>query len=130
MKFLDDEWYDEYVKRCYASFDKPGKLTLTYCELYKECGGEHDTMWIFYDFENAMFREIKRGYGEDTVPDSMYRCTGTREAFVGICDGSLDPKKAVLSGKLGLKGNMLKAFSMLDMANKLTEAKKVPGVEY
>ena len=133
MKFLTDEWFEQVMVRANAHFNKPGKMTLTFCEVCTDCPEGDPTKWIYYDMKNGQIAEAKLGCGE--APKTDYFGSGKYEDHVKICKGELDPKKAVMAGIFTIKDNQggtnpLKIVKLIDMYMKMTDAKRIPGIEY
>ena len=133
MKFLTDEWFEQVMVRANAHFNKPGKMTLTFCEVCTDCPEGDPTKWIYYDIKNGQIAEAKLGCGE--APAADFRGKGAYADHVRICKGELDPKKAVMDKVVAIENNQgsvnpLKLVKLIDMYMKMTDAKRIPGIEY
>jgi len=129
MRFLDDEWYEEYKRRSLAAFTEKGKLNITYLEVYTDCPGPEKTVWIYYVMEESLLKEMKRGYGLDSVPEADYMVKASYDIFAAITVGKMDAVKAIMGRKLSIKGSIKKILAMMPLADKLTEAANIPGME-
>ncbi len=131
MKFLTEEWSKEFTalaKDTFSPGKTPSKLTLTLCECYNavpQCGG--DTVWFMYTFKNGVLESIERGTGRSNAPAADYTSDCDYAPFVQTMTGELNTVKALTSGKIKLKGNLMKALKMLDTHNVLTECKRLNG---
>ena len=131
MKFLDDEWYQIHVEKVSACFTEPGKLSTQLVEVYRNVWGEPgNTRWIRYEVENTQLKSITRGEGEDTVPDATFRCFGDYKSYVSVCQRRLDPKMGILGGVFKLEGGVMAAMPMLPVYDRLTQCKRIDGMEY
>ena len=132
MKFLDDEWYENHLKKIGETFTEPGKLNTQLVEVYRNVWGEPGNVkWIKYDVENTMIKEITRGDGEDTVPDdAAFRCFGDYKSYAAVCQRRLDPKMGILGGVFKLEGGVMAAMPMLPVYDKLTQCKRMDGLEF
>ena len=132
MKFLSNEWFEAMLAQAKKEFSKPGKLTLTYCEVYNDCPGDESTKWVKFSIVNGVVTESCYGVGE--APKAEYMGIGSYANHVRICKGELNPKKAVLEGTLTLedsiKAGPMRTIQLVGMYNKLVECKKIPGTEY
>lgn len=132
MKFLTDEWFDKTIERAKERF-KPGKLELTFCEVCKNCPGEYPTVWMYYDVKNGQVADAKLGRGE--APNADFRGIADYADHVRISKGELDPKRAVMDKIVTIENNQgpvnpLKLVKLIDMYMKITDAKRIPGIEY
>ena len=132
MKFLSEEWFDKTIERAKDRF-KPGKLNLTFCESCTDCPGEQPTVWMYYAVKDGQISEAKLGYGEAPMAD--FRGSAAYADHVRISKGELDPKKAVMDKIVTIENNQgsvnpLKLVKLIDMYMKITDAKRIPGVEY
>lgn len=131
MKFLSNEWFDTMIANAKAAFSKPGKLSLTYSEVFTDIPGENDK-WLFIELQNGMISSAS--YGSGKCPDADYVGSGKYDDHVKICKGILGPKKAVMDGIFVIKDNVkagaMRTIQLIGMYNKLVEAKDIPGVEY
>lgn len=131
MKFLTDEWYDEFsalAKDTFSPEKTPSKLTLTLCECYNkvpQCGG--DTVWIMYTFKNGVIVSIERGIGRAGAPAADYTSDADYDTAIQNLTGELNTVKALTSGRIKLKGNLMKGLKMLDTHNVLTGCKSING---
>lgn len=128
MKFISKEWFVEHEKLLKAEFSKPSTSSAELVEIYQNCDSDK-TSWVYYRIVSGLLEEIKRGDGADNLPRAMFRVFGEYENFVSVIKGELDPKKGLMTGKFKLEGNMMKAMGLLGIYARITECKKVPGME-
>ena len=129
MKYFSDEWYDAHKKLLEEAFTKPSNISAELVEIYENCE-DGQTRWIYYRVDKGQLSDMHRGEGEDTIPKAMFRCFGEFENYMKVMRGELDPKKGIMTKKFRLEGNMMKAMGMLGVYAKVTESKKVPGLEF
>lgn len=130
MKFLDDEWYEAHLAMIGRVFSVPGKLNTQLVEIYRNVWGERGhTKWIKYTVENTLVTEITHGDGEDSVPDGAFRCFGDYASYVSVLQRRLDPKLGILGGVFKLEGGVMAAMPMLPTYDKLTECKRIGGMD-
>jgi len=128
MKYCSEEWFEEHKKLLATMFTKPSNLSAELVEVYEHCEG-NKTVWVYYKVDKGLVADIKRGEGEETIPKAMFRCFGEYENYAKVIRGELDPKMGIMTKRFKLEGNMMKAMGMLGVYAKVTEAKKVPGLE-
>jgi len=132
MKFLSNEWFDTFTAAAKSKFSKPGKLDLSFCEVYRGCPDGTDK-WLLINMESGIITDTS--HGEGAPPAADYLGYGDYAGHVDICLGKVDPKKAVLAGTFKIEdnkggGNPMRTLKLIDMYMKLVEAKKISGVEY
>lgn len=131
MKFLTAEWGEEFKKLLTDTFSPektPSKLTLSLCECYNkvpQCGG--DTVWFMYTLKDGVMTSVERGEGRANAPAADYTSDSDYDIFVKTMTGELSTTKALISGKIKLKGSLTKALKMLDTHNVITECKRLNG---
>ena len=131
MKFLTEEWTEEFIalaKDTFSPEKTPSKVTLTLCECYNNVphfGGE--TVWYNYTFKNGVCESIERGMGRANAPAADYTSDADYDFFVKTMTGEMSTAKALTSGKIKLKGNLMKALKLLDTHNVITECKRLNG---
>lgn len=131
MRFLDEEWNVEHEKRLRETFSAPGRGNTELTEVYRNVWGEAGrTVWVYYKMANAMLAEIRFGQGEENIPAAQFRCFGDYEGYVRVCKGELEPATGILTGVFTLEGGLHRALAMLGTYNKVTECKRIPGMEF
>ena len=128
MKFVSEEWFAEHEKLLKAEFSKQNNNSAEVVEVYQNWD-EGKSAWVYYKIVNGFIEETRRGEGENDLPKAMFRVFGPYGNYVSVIKGELDPKKGLMTGKFKLEGNMMKAMGMLGIYAKITECKKVPGME-
>lgn len=131
MKFLTEEWgkdFEALLKDTFSPEKTPSKLTLTLCECYNKVpqfGG--GTVWFMYTLKDGVIVSLERGEGRESAPAADYTSDCDYEPFVQTMTGELSTVKALTSGKIKLKGSLMKALKMLDTHNVITECKRLGG---
>ena len=131
MKFFSDEWYSEFKSQLLDIFSAgktPTKITLKLCEKYAavpQLGGQD--AWINYVFENGVITSITRGEGSATAPDADFVSDADYATAVKVMTGEMSESRALMSGKVKLKGSIPKALKMLDTYSKIQATKHLGG---
>ena len=131
MKFLSEEWFEEFRAITMETFS-PGKtptgVTTSLCECYSDvplAGGEK--LWMMYVFENGILTSLERGLGESSIPSAEYTSDATYDIVVKLLKGEMANAKAVLSGKVKLKGNVTKALKLISTHDYIDKCKHLGG---
>jgi putative sterol carrier protein len=120
VKYLSDEWRGEAEKRLRESLspEKMNHLTSSMSDIYKNCpdGKQH---FIYMRYEQGRLAEFLTGTGE--VPAAEFAVTGDYEVFARITRAELASHLALMTGKLKLKGNMVKALKLASLADRINK---------
>ena len=118
--YLSPEWRDEAERRLKAELtpDKMKNITTSMSNIYTNCPGGGDK-WLIFRFENGVLAEVGVGSGEP--PEAEFRVTGAYEVFARITQGTLKSQRALMTGKLKLKGNMVKALKLASLADRMNK---------
>ena len=118
VRYLSRQWRDEAEKRLNAELspEKMKFITTTMSNLYKNCPDGKDK-FLFMKCEEGRFTEIRVGEGEP--PQAEFRVAGTYETFARITRAELKSQRALMTGKLKLKGNMVKALKLASIADRM-----------
>ncbi|WDP85556.1 MAG: SCP2 sterol-binding domain-containing protein [Desulfobacter sp.] len=66
-----------------------------------------------------MFKAVSTGPGEP--PKAEFKITGSYDVFAKISKSELGSHKALMTGKLKLKGNMIKALKLASVADRINK---------
>ena len=130
MLFLDNQWFDEMARQTRERLNMPGILNATFCEVFTDCPGTEDTIWIFAVVREGILQDIFKGQGSDCIPAADLCCTGTYANHAAVSRGELRWKEALLTGKLKLKGKLMKWLKFLFLCRAFSEGQKVPNTIY
>lgn len=131
MKFLTEEWQAEFeakLKDAFSPAKTPTKMSLSLCEGFGAVPqlGNKD-FWYKYTLVDGVLQSIEKGYGMDTAPSADYVSFAGYDVVSKIMTGEMGIAKALLGGKIKLKGNVTKAIKMLDTYNVVQDSKKLGG---
>lgn len=120
FKYLSTEWCNEVEKQIKAAItpDKMNNLSSSMSNIYKNCldGKER---YFFVKFENGALSAIS--VGEGAAPEAEFVITGNYNVFASISRAELGAQKALMTGKLKLKGNMVKALKLASVVDRLNK---------
>ena len=118
LDYLSPEWRDEAEKRLKQELtpEKMNKATTSMSNIYTDCPDGHDRYMLFR-FEKGVLTELTIDSGEP--PKAEFRITGKYETFAKISRAELGSQKALMTRKLKLRGNMVKALKLAAVADRL-----------
>jgi putative sterol carrier protein len=121
VKYLTQEWVDEAERllRPELTPEKMNHVTSSMSNIYRNCpDGKEKFFYIKFEDGNLVSVQV----GEGAPPAAEFVITGDYDVFARISRAELGAQKALMTGKLKLKGNMVKALklaSLVDRINKL-----------
>ncbi len=129
MTYLSNEWRDEAEKRIRADLspERMNKITSSMSNIYKNCPDGKER-YLFFNFNDGELVDLSVGEGEP--PEAEYRITGDYDTFAQISRAELSSQKALMTGKLKLKGNMVKALKLASVADRLNRVISTIPAEY
>lgn len=133
MKFLSEEWFVALEENIYRLFNKRSKLTFKFCEVFENCPGEHSLVWVVYDVDHGIAKNVTHGY--DVIPENDYLAKGDYKDHIRVCKKEIDPKKSVINGTFTVDDHdagvsPMRLLGLISMYMRLVEAKQLDGVEY
>ncbi len=126
LEYLSPAWRDEALKRLQSELtpEKMNKVTTSMSNIYKNCpkGAE---MFLFVECKEGKITRVETGTGEP--PKAEFLITGNYETFARISRAELGAQKALMTGKLKLKGNLAKALKLAAVSDRLNKVlAKIP----
>jgi putative sterol carrier protein len=120
VPYLSHEWRDEVEKRLNAeiTLEKMKGLTTSVAYVYVGCPEGRDK-FLYFKTDNGTFAEVLVGDGEP--PQAEFRITGPYNLFADLTQGKVSSQRALMSGKLKLKGNMVKALKLASLADRINK---------
>jgi len=119
--YLSQEWGQEVKVRLQKELtpEKMNNLTSSMTNRYSNCKGGQD-QFFFVGFENGAVSSVEVGMGDG--PAAEFTIQGDYSVFAQISQATLGAQRALMTGQLKLKGNMVKALklaSLVDRINKI-----------
>ncbi|HPI92743.1 MAG TPA: SCP2 sterol-binding domain-containing protein [Deltaproteobacteria bacterium] len=127
VAYLSQQWCDEAEKRLKAEItpEKMKRLTSSVAYVYVDCPDGRDK-YLYFKTVDGTFAQILVGEGEP--PESEFRVTGPYDLFAALTQGKIKSQRALMSGKLKLKGNMVKALKLASLADRMNKIfEKIPA---
>lgn len=120
IKYLSQEWRNEAEKRLKEVLtpDKMNNLTSSMSNVYVNCpdGLQH---YLFMKIDEGQFSVIEVGQGEPPVAEFVI--TGDYQVYAKISRAELGAQLALMTGKLKLKGNMVKALKLAKISDRINK---------
>ncbi|NMD40576.1 MAG: SCP2 sterol-binding domain-containing protein [Deltaproteobacteria bacterium] len=127
VTYLSQQWRDEAEKRLKGEIspEKMKHLTSSVAYVYVGCPDGRDR-YLYFKTTDGRFEQILVGEGDP--PQSDFRVTGPYDIFAGLTQGKIKSQRALMSGKLRLKGNMVKALKLASLADRINKVlEKTPA---
>jgi putative sterol carrier protein len=118
--YLSQSWRDEALKRLQAELtpEKMNKVSTSMSNIYTNCPGGVD-MFLFVEYKDGKVTRVETGTGEPPVGE--FRIIGNYETFAKISRAELGSQRALMTGKIKLKGNLTKALRLAAVADRLNK---------
>ena len=118
--YLSEDWAAEALKRLQEQLppEKMNNVSTSMSNIYKNCpeGGEK---YLFTLCENGAVTAVEVGSGEP--PKAEFVITGEYETFAKISRAEMGSQRALMTGKLKLKGNMARALKLASLADRMNK---------
>jgi putative sterol carrier protein len=129
VTYLSPEWRDEAEKRLTTELppERMNFVTSSMSNIYQNCP-DGSEKYLFFEFTDGKFSKLLVGKGEP--PKAEFAIKGDYETFAMITRGELSAQKALMTLKLKLKGNMVKALRLSSLADRLNKVLATIPTEY
>ena len=130
FQYLSQEWRDEAEKRLTAELppERMNFVTSSMSNIYKNCPPDASEKFLFFKFVDGKFDEMLVGAGEP--PKAEFAITGDYAVFARITRGEINAQRALMTLKLKLKGNMVKALKLASLADRLNKVLATIPTDY
>lgn len=129
IHYLTPAWRQEAESRLKAELspERMNFINSSMSNIYLDCpdGG---TRFLYFHFEEGRLVELLLGEGDP--PDAEFKITGSYDTFARISRAELGSQKALMTGKLKLKGNMVKALKLAAIADRLNKVLAAIPAQY
>jgi len=129
LVYLGREWRDEAETRLKTELspEKMNHITSSMANIYKNCPDGKER-FLYFKYEEGTLTEILVGEGEP--PKAEFRITGDYQTFARVTRTELSSQKALMTGKLKLKGNMVKALKLAAVSDRVQKVLSAIPAEY
>ncbi|MGD0821980.1 MAG: SCP2 sterol-binding domain-containing protein [Desulfomonilia bacterium] len=120
VTYLSSQWRDEVEKRLNTEItpEKMKHLTSSVAYVYLDCPGGKDK-FLYFKMDNGKFTKVL--VGDSEPPEADFRVTGPYDLFANLTQGKISSQRALMSGKLKLKGSMVKALKLASLADRINK---------
>lgn len=128
-KYLSPEWVQETWQRFRQELDadKMKHVTSSMLTVYKHCPDGRDRA-LYYRFVDGVVDELSLHEGD--LPEAEFCIIGDYEIFAKISRAEMGSRSALMSGKLVLKGNLVKALSLSAVVDRMNKVMATIPAEY
>jgi putative sterol carrier protein len=129
FKYLSPEWAAEALRRLRAELspEKMKHITSSMMTVYTHCP-DGKMRAVYYVLKEGAFEQLTIAEGE--LPEAEFVIKGDYDTFAQISRAELKSRKALMSGKLELKGNLVKALSLAVVVDRLNEVLATIPTDY
>lgn len=120
FNYLSPEWAAEAQKRLGTELppEKMNNITTSMSNIYRNCPDRKDR-YFFVQAENGVVTKVEVGDGEP--PKAEFMITGDYDTFAKISSAQMSSQRALMTGKLKVRGNMAKALKLAAVADRLNK---------
>ena len=117
-KYLSPEWAAEAERRLQADLspEKMKHITSSMLTVYTDCPDGQDRA-LYYRVVDGVVEELSLAEGD--WPEAEFTITADYETFARISRAELKARAALMSGKMTLKGNLVKALRLAPVVDRL-----------
>ena len=129
LKYLSPEWTMEAQQRLRSQLDPETMkhLTSSMLTVYHACPDGQDRA-LYYKIEDGVFTDIS--VRQEPFPEAEFIISGDYETFSKISRAELGSRSALMTGKLRLTGNMVKALSLASIVDRFNKVLSEIPCEY
>jgi putative sterol carrier protein len=120
FKYLSPEWAEEVVKRVNEKLtpEKMKHTTSSMLTVNTNCPDGKDRA-VYYEIVNGAVKEVSIREGK--MPQAEFIITADYQLFARISRAELKARRALMSGKMKLKGPLVKALKLSPLVDRLNE---------
>jgi putative sterol carrier protein len=118
--YLSPEWKEqvEVLLRSELTPEKMNHISASMSNIYINCPDGKERYMFFGFIDGQLDRFL---VDEGQAPEAEFRITGDYETFAKISRAEMNAQVGLMSGKLKLKGNMVKALKLASIADRLNK---------
>ncbi len=129
LTYLSPEWTQEAHRRLREELtpEQMKHVTSSMLTVYTNCPDGKERA-LYYKFVDGVVEEVSIREGD--LPKAEFTIKGDYETFAKISRAEMGARAALMSGKLTLKGNMVKALSLASVVDRLNRVLATIPTEY
>lgn len=120
LRYLSPEWKEAVEARLKSelSAERMNKITSSMSNVYLNCPDGKERYMFFQYVDGNLDRFL---VGEGEAPQAEFKISGDYETFAKISRAEMGAQVGLMSGKLKLKGNMVKALKLASIADRINK---------
>ena len=128
-EYLSPEWTAEAQRQLQANLtpEKMKHITSSMLTVYTNCPDGRDRA-LYYGVVDGVVEELS--LVEEDWPQAEFTITADYETFARISRAELKARAALMSGKMTLKGNLVKALRLAPVVDRLNEVLATIPADY
>jgi putative sterol carrier protein len=129
LKYLSTEWTQAAAQRLREELtpEKMKHVTSSMLTVYRGCRDGRERS-LFYKFVQGVLVELSVSEGHP--PPAEFTITGDYETFARISRAELGARSALMTGRLTLKGNMVKALGLSAVVDRMNKVLATVPTEF
>lgn len=129
LVYLSQGWREEAERRLKSELspEKMNHITSSMTNIYRNCPDGRER-FLYFNYVEGALTDLRVGEGEP--PAAEFRITGEYQTFAKVTRTELSSQKALMTGKLKLKGNMVKALKLAAVSDRVQKVLSAIPAEY
>jgi putative sterol carrier protein len=129
FRYLSPEWAGEATRRLQEDLtpERMKHLTSSMLTVYTHCPDGVDRA-VYYRVVDGVVQEVS--LQESDLPQVEFTITCDYDTFARISRAELKARAALMSGKMTLKGNLVKALKLAPVVDRLNEVLSTIPTDY
>jgi len=129
FKYLSPEWAEEVSRRVSEKLtpERMKFITSSMLTVNTDCPDGKDRA-VYYEIAKGIVTEVSVREGE--LPKAEFTITADYQLFVKISRAEMKARAALMSGKMKLKGSLVKALRLSPLIDRLNEVIATIPTEY
>lgn len=129
FKYLSKEWAEEVIKRANEKLtpEKMKHVTSSMLTLNTNCPDGKERA-VYYEIVDGVVTKVSIMEGK--MPNAEFTITADYQLYVRISRAELKARRALMSGKMKLKGPLVKALRLSPLVDRLNEVISTIPTEY
>jgi len=128
VTYLSPEWAVEALERLKKELpeEKMHNISTSMTDIYRNCpdGKDH---FLYIQADNGVVTRVEVGTGEP--PKAEFTITGNYDVFARISRAEMSSQRALMTGKLKVRGNMAKALKLASVADRMNKVlSQIPAI--
>ncbi|MCF8054882.1 MAG: SCP2 sterol-binding domain-containing protein [Deltaproteobacteria bacterium] len=129
VEYLSTQWCEKAGEALRKGLDPETMkfITTSVTYTYNNCS-DGGTKFFYMKCLNGIVEEAQVGSGEG--PAAEFQIIGNYELFAQLSQGIISSHKALMSGRLKVKGNMVKALKLASLADRINKTLSAIDTKY